>query len=210
MVYVKPVAGSRGRGIIKIWLKDTLIYVQHTIHSPRVFQTTKDAVQYINRLRTDEAYLVQQGIRLATIDGKPFDIRVMMQRDLPGGKWLYSGMLAKVAGGRSIVTNVALSHGSVMEVPVALRKALGWSDKEIRRCVREILDVSFAAAQHFDSYQRYRELGFDIAVDSTGEIWILEENTGPSHPLFARLKSNLSMYRAIQYRWARFQRALKT
>ncbi|GMA59885.1 hypothetical protein GCM10025859_03250 [Alicyclobacillus fastidiosus] len=64
-------------------------------------------------------------------------------------------------------------------------------------------------ARHFDSYQLYRELGFDVAIDHAGSIWLIEQNTAPSHALFARNKQNLAPYRRIQYRWGVFQRALK-
>ncbi len=208
-VYVKPVAGSRGKGILKTWKQNGKIWVQKNVYHPQVFSNLDDAIRFIDRERQGRAYIVQQGLNLAVIGGKPLDIRVMMQREKPGGRWLYSGMIAKIAGGSSIVTNVAISKGSVMEVNEAIRKSLKWNDKKINNCINEMIQLSFQAAKHFDTYQLYRELGFDIAVDKKGQIWMIEENTGPSHPLFAHLKSNLSMYRRIQARWGQFERARK-
>lgn len=209
VVYIKPVAGSRGMGILKAWTQDGKVYVKKTTLPTRVFRNEEDAIRYINRERGKRAYIVQRGLALAKVNGRVFDIRVMMQRTKPGGAWLYSGMLAKIAGAGSVVTNVALSQGTVMEVEEALRKSLGWSEARIQRCIQEIKKLSFTAAKHFDSYQYYRELGFDIAVDQNGKVWLIEENTGPSHPLFRHLKSNLSMYRTIQFRWGQYNRALQ-
>lgn len=209
VVYIKPVAGSRGAGILKAWKDNGKVFVKRTTYPERSFLKWEQAVQYVNSERQQKAYLVQQGIDLAKIDSRPFDIRVMMQRVKPGGPWLYSGMLAKIAGPKSVVTNLALSRGRVVEVEQALRQGLGWGDKQVQRCIREIRALSLTAANHFDTYQYYRELGFDVAVDKNGKIWMIEENTGPSHELFHHLKSNLAMYRRIQFRWGEFNRALQ-
>lgn len=207
-LYVKPVAGSRGRGIIKVWkTRDNHVVVKRTTEPSRRFSTVGDAVKFIDKLREGKAYIVQKGIRLARIHGRPFDIRVMVQRDKPGGRWLYSGMVAKVAGAHSIVTNTALSRGTVMGVGDALAQSLGWDRVKCGETTRRLEKLGLEWARHFDSYQLYRELGFDVAVDTSGRIWLIEQNTAPSHALFARLKSDLRPYRRIQYRWGVFERA---
>lgn len=206
-VYVKPVAGSQGKGILKVWKQDGKFLVQKTTLQAKSFVSLDDAMTYLDAQRQGKAYIVQQGLRLARVNGRPFDIRVMMQRTKPGGAWLYSGMLAKVAGRGSVVTNVAISKGAVMQVESALRRSLGWNDVRIESCITELKHLCFAASNHFDTYQNYRELGFDVAVDQSGRIWMIEQNTGPSHPLFAKLTSNPAMYRTIQFRWGQFQKA---
>jgi len=207
MVYVKPVAGSRGKGIMKVWSVAGHTYVQHTVLTAHKFQSLDGAISYIDKLREGKAYIVQQGLRLAQIKSKVFDIRTMVQREVPGGQWRYSGSLAKVAGGRSIVTNTAMSRGSVMETSQALKQSMGWTQSRVDACLADLKQITMDAAKHFDSYQFYRELGFDMAVDENGRIWMIEQNTAPSHVLFAHLKSNLSLHRNIQYRWGHFERA---
>ncbi|MDQ0188666.1 YheC/YheD family protein [Alicyclobacillus cycloheptanicus] len=209
VVYLKPQGGSRGRGIMKVWRRDGAVYVQHTVYAPKRFASVDEALTYIDQKRGGQGYVVQRGIALAKVHGRPFDIRVMMQKDVPGGQWLYAGMVAKVAGKGSAVTNVALSRGAVMRVEEALKQGLGWNAVSIRRCKNQMIQLAKRAAKHFDTYQPYREIGFDMAVDTNGRIWLLEENTAPSHPLFAKLKADLSMYRRIQFRWGRYQRALR-
>ncbi|WAH38474.1 YheC/YheD family protein [Alicyclobacillus dauci] len=208
MVYVKPVAGSMGKGIMKVWLDgQNRIVVKKTIERQHTFANKEQAMRYIDTLRQGKMYIVQQGIHMATVGGRPLDIRVMMQREKPGGKWLFSGMLAKIAGGNSIVTNTALSRGRVMDVDKALKEALHWSNDRVSQTITKLQQLGLYWAKHFDSYQLYRELGFDVAVDRNGRIWLIEQNTLPSHALFARNKANLSAYRRIQYRWGVYQRA---
>ena len=195
-----------GRGILKVWQTRGKIAVQKTTDRPRLYATLPEACRYIDAQRQGKAYIVQQGLDLATVGGRPFDIRVMMQREKPGGKWQYSGSVAKIAGKGSVVTNVALSRGTVMEVQAALRQAFRWSEPKINSYIQQMVKLSFQAACHFDTYQKYRELGFDIAIDRNGRIWLIEENTGPSHGLFAKLTSNKTMYRTIQRRAALYRK----
>lgn len=209
MVYVKPSGGSRGVNVLKVWKESEQVHVKHTTRSKRTFQNVDAAFRHITRLRNGKAYIIQQGIRLAKVKGRPFDIRVMMQRSKPGGEWLYSGMVAKVAGPSSVVTNVALSKGYVITVQQALKQSLGWKSKRIEQMVEELKRVGRIGARHFDNYQGYRELGFDMAVDVNGKLWMIEQNTAPSHPLFKKLKGDLSMFRRIEYRYGRYARALR-
>ena len=100
------------------------------------------------------------------------------------------------------------AKGSVLEVSDAMKKAFGWDANTIERRIAQLKRVALQAANHFDTYQKYRELGFDMALDSKGKLWLIEENTAPSHPLFKHLKSNLKMWRLIEYRYGLYSRAL--
>lgn len=208
-VYVKPSGGSMGRGIMKVWMENGRYVMKHTTQQRQEFRAFGALCKRIDQHRGGKYYIVQKGLQLAKVNGRPFDIRVMVQRERPGGPWLYSGMVAKIAGKGSVVTNVALSRGSVMEVPQALMKGLNCKKARAQAICRQLQDLSHTAANHFDTYQRYREIGFDIAVEQNGRIWLIEENTGPSHPLFAKLKSKLEYHRTIQRRWGLFERARK-
>lgn len=208
MVYVKPVAGSRGNGIIKVWLDSNgWITVKKTIESARRFREVKAATKFIDKLRNGKMYIVQQGIHMAKVNGRPFDIRVMMQRDKPGGVWRYSGMVAKIAGQGSVVTNTAMSKGRVEDVEEALHASFGWNRTKVADTVKQLQHLGLLWAKHFDTYQFYRELGFDVAIDTKGRIWLIEQNTAPSHALFAKNRGNLAPYRRIQYRWGVFEQA---
>lgn len=209
MIYVKPSGGSRGMGIYKVWHRGKSVVAKKTIFSEGTMATPLDAWKFIEKHREGKPYIVQQGLRLAKINGRPFDIRVMVQRTSPSADWQYSGMVAKVAGKSSVVTNVALSQGTVMEVAPALTQSFGWKKAMVSRKVDKMKRIALIAAKHFDTYQKYRELGFDMAIDTSGNIWVIEENTAPSHALFKKLSSNLSMYRTIEYRYGQYSQSLR-
>jgi len=205
-VYMKPQAGSRGTGIIKVWQAGGRVHVKHTVRATRTFNSLTAALSYINQLRGQQGYIVQRAIRLPKVNGRVFDIRVMVQKEKPGGAWQHSGILAKVAGPGSVVTNVAISRGRVMGFEEAVSRGLDWTPAHTAKVKRELLRLSILGAEHFDKYQPYREIGFDWAIDTQGRLWLLEENTGPSHGLFRKLKSDLSMYNHIRQRWKAYQR----
>lgn len=207
MIYVKPSGGSRGNGIMKVWQTGNQVKVKKTVLATRVFSSRDGAWTYVQQQTGRKAHIVQRGLWLAKVGGRPFDIRVMVQRESPTGGWRYSGMVAKVAGKSSVVTNVALSGGYTLTVEEALKRSLGLGDTAIQKRIGELKSVALAASRHFDSYQRYRELGFDMAVDRNGRIWMIEENTLPSHALFKHSKSTMAAWRRIQFRYGHYNRA---
>jgi hypothetical protein len=209
MIYVKPSGGSRGVGIFKVTKRGGSVSVKKTTLKERTFKTPMEAFQHINHQREGKPYIVQKGLNLARINGRPFDIRVMLQRISPSARWQISGTVAKIAGKSSVVTNVALSGGTVQEVGPVLTTSFGWKKQAVERCIGEIKRISLVAANHFDSYQKYRELRMDVAVDNSGKVWLIEENTLPSHALFRKLSSNQSMYRTIQSRYGQYSRSLR-
>jgi D-alanine-D-alanine ligase-like ATP-grasp enzyme len=141
-------------------------------------------------------YLVQQRIPLATVNGRPFDLRVMVQRHLKS-PWQVTGKLAKVAGKGFIVTNVLRSSGKVVSVEYALKHSALHS-MSVSDLLSQMDKVALHAAKQLSPYYPLvREMGVDMGLDKKGNIWIIEVNFVPMHGLFAKLKDK-SMFRKIQ------------
>ncbi|MEZ2656845.1 YheC/YheD family protein [Aneurinibacillus aneurinilyticus] len=197
LVFVKPDYGRGGRGVIKIWrTQNGYAYIREkgaTIRCKTVESLYRKIKQH---LQPGKRYLIQEGIRLAKINGRPFDIRLMMMREY--GRWKYIGMLAKVAGPNSAVTNIARGKGYVTGVRYALKKSLNLSEASLNALLEEMKELGFRTCRRFDEYNTtYWQVGLDLAVDKNGKLWIIEENTAPTQSLFARLKDK-SMYRQIR------------
>ena len=111
-------------------------------------------------------------------------------------QWTYVGMLAKVAGRNSVITNIGRGGGYVQTVPEALRapgKRLYASKVSSR-----LRELSYSICRRFNRYKYTRQIGIDYGIDHTGKIWVIEVNFDyPSHALFAKL-SNRSMYHKIK------------
>lgn len=193
-VYIKPNYEHQGSGIIKAWKtpsgKFTYIKVRGRAVSPL---SSADDLYRKLRLRGRPIHVVQKAIPLARAGRRPFDIRVMMMRHR--GRWTYAGMLAKVAGAGSVITNVRRGGGYVLEVPAALRQA---GLKGVKEKTAALKSLSYRISRRFDRYKRTRQIGIDYGIDRSGRIWVIEVNFDfPSHALFAKLKDR-TMYRRIK------------
>jgi hypothetical protein len=186
-VYVKPSNKHMGQGILKVWkTEDGYRFVKERGKSVNA-STIDELYQEINRHSVSARYVIQKGIDLAEVNGRPFDIRVMMMRN-GRGSWQYAGMLAKVAGAGSIITNVARGGGYVMKVSQALKQSKSIEPNRIRTVIRDMIRLSYQVCRHFNKYKYSSQIGIDYAVDKKGRLSIIEVNFDfPSHGLFAKL-----------------------
>jgi len=193
-VIVKPVGGWGGKGVISVVSKGGNEYVYQK-GKKKIVIRGRDAVYERVREKTKGAKtLVQRKISLATVDGKPFDLRVMVQRkkDSP---WRVTGKLAKVAGSGYIVTNIRRSGGKVLPFDEAVRRSK-IRHVSLRKLERRVDDVALTAAKQLGRSYRIDVCGLDIGLDARGKVWIIEPNFTPDPGLFKKLKDR-SMYRRI-------------
>lgn len=132
----------------------------------------------------DVPTIVQQGIPALFYDGRPFDVRVHLQRDIQEN-WVYAGELVRV--GRGIVSNVGISDGMVLPIETAVSALFENSDLDVFKA--QLRDIGTNIGQLFVDYSFIEEVGIDLAIDKSGHFWLIEVNTndalgGPSHELF--------------------------
>lgn len=186
LVYVKPNKGSHGNGIFQVRKADKNKFILRTPKDKKLaFQDVLSLYNYIKSKSKPGALLViQQGIQLELVNGKPYDIRAMVQRK-PGSAWKLTGIFAKVGRKNKIVTNYA--QGGRIVLLKNLFPSLGLSLEKRRRRNRKLKNVSLAVAAALSaSRSGMHEMGVDFAFDRKGKLWILEVNT--RHPQFHPLK----------------------
>lgn len=192
-VFIKPDGGGRGAGVVKVWRKGPLIYYVKEKGKP---QAVKSVHALFQRLKFQERpHIVQQAIDLARIGGRPFDIRLMMMRDRLK-QWKYIGMVAKVAGAQSVITNIAKGKGYVLPIDQALQQSLGLDGTNAAKKKNEMIRLA-AACNRAHSTRRYDwQIGYDLGIDDKSKIWFIEINpTVPAHSLF---RSQPAVYRRIK------------
>lgn len=197
-IYVKPDREHRGKGIFKVWRDNNRYGVVHEKGKTRLFHTKKDTYNYIRLRSFNQRYILQKAIPLAKIRGRIFDVRVMMMRN-GQGVWEYAGMIAKVAGNRSIISNVARGKGYALPVGTALRRSGRFNEKQITHLKSELIKRSYQVVAHFNRYKYSSQIGVDFGIDRQGNLTIIEVNFDfPSHALFAKLDDK-TFYRRIRY-----------
>ncbi|MED4753649.1 YheC/YheD family protein [Brevibacillus choshinensis] len=196
-VYIKPTRTHMGKGILRVQKKDSGYHFVKERGEPVVVPSLEELQRRLEKQCVEKQYIIQKGIDLAELNGRPYDIRVMMMRN-GLGKWQYAGMLAKVAGSDSIITNVARGGGYAVTVPHALKKSLSLSSNEIRKIEQNLIRLSYQVCSHFNKYRHSAQIGVDFAIDKQGGIVVIEVNYDfPSHGLFAKLKDK-TYFRTIK------------
>jgi len=196
VIILKPNHGSGGAGIIKVTERNKDEFeVQYNVNKQRISGKI-NLLKHVKLLMRNYPYIIQQWVPLATINGKPFDIRVMVQRK-KGGPWVVTGKVAKLAGNGYIITNIHRSKGIVLSLPVALQRAYRQVDSSIDNKIDRIVQI--AKGELTKVYPWQRVYGFDIALDKNQHIWIIEANLAPQIGMFNALADKTMYRRIVEY-----------
>lgn len=190
---VKPDFGRFGNNIIQVSKVGENLFEIHNECDKLTIEGREETFQYIKEKFLSKRYLLQQKIKLASIDDCIFDLRVMVQRRKGSSKWKVTGKLAKVAKKGYIITN------EIKEILIVEEAIQNSSLKEspLLGLIAEIDRVALLAAIRFGNiFTRSRRIGFDIGVDEKGKIWVIEANFLPIISFFEFLEDK-SIYQEI-------------
>lgn len=190
LVYVKPVDGTGGRGILRIEKWGNRGYrVQGRDRSRRIiapFTVSRDQLGVrLSKWKLTPRYLVQQGIRVNLRDGRVHDFRLLIQKD-SAGQWRVTGCAGRIGASRSITSNLH-GGGTAASATRLLRSRFG-SEEKAGRILRDMERLAFYTVDHLErQFGSLCELALDIAVDEKGRVWLLEINPKPAREVFARI-----------------------
>jgi len=190
-VVVKPRDGHYGRDILFIHRNGAKsIRIQHEDHVTAM-KDTNQLLQLFHNKNKVHGYIVQRRLQLAQVQDRPFDIRIMVQRQKnPSSPWNVTGSYAKVAEQGYYVTNV-----TSRTIPVL--KALKLAHIGGRSLLVKAERIALLAAKRLgEHYPKLRQVGFDIGIDRKRRIWIIEGNYKPDLRPFRHVQDS-SMYRRI-------------
>lgn len=188
ILYIKPNIGSLGIGIHKLRRRKGGGYQLTSVISrkqiSRAFGNLDQVYEHIRKTRKFGKLIIQRGIPLDRIEGKPYDIRAMVQRK-PNGPWTCTALIAKVALPNRIVTNAhqgaKLYQLSRLWKMQGMRAAPSLANNEFIE--ESALKISKSLSRR---YGGMREMGIDFAIDRSKRLWVLEVNT--NHPQYGAFK----------------------
>lgn len=181
-VFLKPVRGSLGKGIIKVTRSSTGGYL--ALHATSMGTRKQQHATLLKlfaslsgKMKTAR-YQIQQGLNLIEIGGRPVDFRALVQKNA-AGQWSVTSIVARIAGGQHFVSNLARG-GTLSPVREAVSKSNApISGKEaLSRLNRASLDIAEGIDRLIPAH--FGELGVDLALDTNGKAWLLEVNSKPS------------------------------
>ncbi|KRE51232.1 YheC/YheD family endospore coat-associated protein [Paenibacillus sp. Soil522] len=186
-IVLKPSAGMQGRGIVHVKrcpLEQTT-KVKGRSRQNRPFSITfKDnhaAEQWINRFIHRSAYLIQPYLELSGEDGKPFDVRALMQKEHTG-KWSLTGVASRMGQAGSLTSNL---HGGGDASPAAQLITAKFGTHRAERLLEQIHTISKQTVERLEcKFGRFAELGLDYGIDLDGKLWLIEANSKPGRSSF--------------------------
>lgn len=187
-VILKPAGLSRGRGICILRLAaGNRVFVHNYDGREAVLELELGGLPgYLTKCRFAERdYIVQQLLSLAAINGSPWDIRIVMQKD-ELLCWRCHGIECRLAGANNLVTNISRG-GQALFINQAAKLAFG-SRVHPGKMKAEVIALAQEFCRVMDqSGEHYAEFGLDIAVDTERRYWLIEANVRPSFNGFKRL-----------------------
>ncbi|GIP36960.1 hypothetical protein J31TS4_02400 [Paenibacillus sp. J31TS4] len=196
MVYVKPNNGTGGHGVLKVRVSRGGRYSYQVGKQKRTFSSYEELYRSLAKRLASRRHLVQRGIRLLRYDKRPFDIRVMIQKNLKG-EWENTGIIARIAYPGKVVTNYH-SGGTPIDVRIPLKPHI--EEERLEETVEKLEKFGHAIASYIGKgYPKVTAIGVDVALDRELRPWIIEVNTKPDPYIFKKLKDKSVFHRVIRY-----------
>jgi hypothetical protein len=187
-VYLKPINGTGGRGILRIdRTSGGSLLLQGRNHSRSIVQPRKiDRRDLSSALRSwdmhGDRYIVQQGLNIKLPNGRIHDYRMLVQKT-GSGTWEVTGCAGRVGPLRSITSNLH-GGGKAASMNSLLRQWVS-SDIGISQIRETAENIGIKVAKHLEeTYGALCELALDLAIDRSGHVWLLEVNPKPSREVF--------------------------
>lgn len=177
-IYLKPTLGKAGKGIMRVERRKHLwrlsqVYEQKSI--TRSFYRLREVWNEILPKMRQQRYLIQQGIQLAQYKKRPFDARVLIQKD-GSGEWAVTGVGIRRAGANSITTHVPRG-GSILPTSKVLQELfLEQADEIYQNIEHTALLIARILNEEIDGLA---EMSMDLGLTADGKIWFFEANAKP-------------------------------
>lgn len=193
---LKPVFGSGGAGIYSIEKKGTefLVSADHKGKiTHRSFPSDSETLAWLNRLLKRE-YLIQPYLNLTDSMDRPFDIRLLLQKN-PSGDWTLRGKGIRRGKAEGILSN--LTAGGEIIPSDDFVHSLDEKTKEFINSELDDIILKLPAILE-NSFSRLFELGIDIGVSKDHALWVLDTNSKPGRKVLMNTHPELAdiLYKA--------------
>lgn len=198
MVYIKPINGTGGKGVLRVERTNTpysgyLCQLETTI---RFFPTYDQLYRSLIRQNNKRRCIVQKGIHLLRHQNRRFDIRLMLQKNLQN-EWEVTGIMGRLAHPSKIVTNY---HSGGTPLPFELLMSDHLSPSRLITLKNRLRKIGLLVASQLQgTYPNLKELGVDFALDNKLHPWILEVNSAPDPYIFRHLPNKKIFKRIYRY-----------
>lgn len=197
-IFLKPVAGSQGRGVLKVKCHGDEINVQGRDRDNHIFSKKfsdfLSCLDWIKQHIGSRTYVVQPYLELNTKEHFPFDLRILIQKD-EKGIWRESGQAIRIGNAHGLTSNLH-GGGTARSVPDFLQQH--YSEQQIKKLQDNIALISRHIPIDLEKqHGPMLELGIDLGIDRQGRVWLLEVNSKPGRKSFLLSADNNALQNAI-------------
>lgn len=184
VVFLKPVRGSLGKGIIRVSRAENNGYMAQyaapTGTRRQLYPSLAKLYAHLSSKVKSVKYQAQQGLQLIEVGKRPVDFRALVQKN-GSGEWMITSIVARTAGSQHFVSNLARG-GTLSKVSAAVEKSnLAGGTKRLESAKKlrgAALLIARGIEEHIPAH--FGELGIDLALDTSGRVWLIEVNSKPS------------------------------
>lgn len=205
-IVLKPAAGMQGRGLLHLNENpiDGTIAATGRTRNNRAFALTfcsrDDVHEWLDGFMGRSAFIVQPYLALSDADNRPFDIRILLQKD-GSGSWKLTGAAARVGLRGGLTSNL---HGGGDARPAKTLLAANLGPSAAERLLKVLHTLSGKTARRLEErFGRFAELAFDFGIDLAGNLWLLEANAKPGRDAFRLIGDEeacrLAVLRPLQF-----------
>ncbi|WP_262360942.1 YheC/YheD family protein [Gorillibacterium timonense] len=196
----KPIDGYRGQSVYLISSMGNDGYEIHIENKKYNLQGRQKAFEFLTEQIGSHPYVVQRYVQRASIDERPFDMRVIVQRKKRNPQWVVTGIAVKVAGSGYIVSNIERSGGTILPFEMAIQRS-SLNAHTPKDLLKKLERVALRAADKLKKlFPKHRIYGFDIALDTKAHVWIIEANLYPYMTHFEMMEDKTMLHRILRYK----------
>jgi|GEM_PF-3297292 len=190
-VFIKPITSSRGRYISIITQQTDGFHIRSWDFPAAHLPTAEAAIQYVktHQPHRPTGYFMQEGAKLALLNGSPVDIRIVMQNK---GEYAYqiTGKGMRIGSKGNWLANINAGGSAI-----ALEEISGYLSAEYQQTVTQLhhqldqLCLACSKALH-NKLGSFLEIGFDILLTQDKGPIILEANSNFARWIFNVIAHN--------------------
>lgn len=180
-IVIKPRLGRQGSGLWRLTVvPGGKLMIKPALPVPIALPYTDAVVNLFHVLMIPYTMVIQEYIDLASVNGRCFDLRALVQKN-GRGSWQVTALTSRIAQADQYVTNY---YEKVMQAEELLK------DHEFPAAdiISTARATSIKAAEVLEANLGHlAEASVDLALDRANKLWIIEVNGKPDKQLYAEL-----------------------
>ncbi|GIM47896.1 hypothetical protein DNHGIG_34450 [Collibacillus ludicampi] len=178
-VYLKPIHGKAGDGIFRIDHQGEMYHIVFQKKGYRLTHRLKQEaslLKFLHKKMGRNDYVAQEGIDLSRVQGRMFDLRLLLQKGREG-HFEITGFGCRVAAPDGITTHVP-NGGMILPAVESLAQVFPGQEEQV---MNRVTEMAMRCAETIDEGEEelVGEMSMDIGVDRESRLWFFEANAKP-------------------------------